>query len=705
MGRKRLGRIDSGMDCYKDLCAVWFLRLTMEFFSAKSGMWLEIMRDDDCLRLLDIAPVDPEHELSVFSKSPVSVRRILLTLLRKLELKNPSLEDTALAENLHLLGQKLGFNQIEMDVVAFAVLIKSYSALSRAISTLNLNGSNQLVVQSLAAITKHNSIECHEVLGKDGKLARSGIVRLNKDMNDLEGKFNIPSGFGNVMLTSYDSEQQLLSQFFRQATEPSLTQADFRHLETDFRLVLRYLTRAMLAKAHGVNVLLYGPPGCGKTEFAKLLAISLKARLYEVSYDDDDGDSIRGEARLASYTLCQNMLANSDNTLVLFDEVEDVFPSSGMGIFRLFFSGRTEGKAGKAWVNRTLETNPVPTIWISNQVEQIDPAYLRRFDYALEMPAPPKDARLRIAHKHLDSTKVGRDWIARIADWSDITPAQLEKVARVTRLVNPRGKADAELVAERVLRGSVALLGQSRPPLGKKGMAYSLEYVNAGIELEPLVAELKANPANTFCFYGPPGTGKTALARYIAQAINQPLMVKRASEILGMYVGESEKNIAAMFREASQQNAVLVLDEADSLLQDRRGAHRSWEITQVNEMLAQMESFDGIFICTTNLLDRLDQASLRRFDYKVRFDCLRPEQRYAFFEKFWNWLNPDAGPPDAAAKCRLDRLDTLVPGDFAAVGRQRALVGSYPGAERLLDALEEECRFKERTSNPIGFLA
>ena len=81
-----------------------------------------------------------------------------------------------------------------------------------------------------------------------------------------------------------------------------------------------------------------------------------------------------------------------------------------------------------------------------------------------------------------------------------------------------------------------------------------------------------------------------------------------------------------MFAAARQQNAVLVLDEADSFLSDRRGARQSWEVTQVNELLTQMEAFDGIFICTTNLMEKLDPASLRRFAFKVRFDPMTPDQ-------------------------------------------------------------------------------
>ena len=93
-----------------------------------------------------------------------------------------------------------------------------------------------------------------------------------------------------------------------------------------------------------------------------------------------------------------------------------------------------------------------------------------------------------------------------------------------------------------------------------------------------------------------------------------------------MWVGGSEKNIAKAFKDAVDDKALLLIDEVDSFLQNRQGASRSWEVTSVNEMLTQMEQFPGIFIASTNMMHGLDQAALRRFDLKVRFDYLLPEQ-------------------------------------------------------------------------------
>jgi len=178
------------------------------------------------------------------------------------------------------------------------------------------------------------------------------------------------------------------------------------------------------------------------------------------------------------------------------------------------------------------------------------------------------------------------------------------------------------------------------------------------------------------------------------------LLVRRASDILGSFVGESERNLAMMFAEARQEKAILLLEEADSFLQDRKGAQRSWEITLVNEMLTQMEAFPGIFIASTNLMDTLDAAALRRFDLKVRFGFLHREQALLLFEDLAGALGL---PLELQARTTLDAIGHLTPGDFAAVAQQ-ARFRPVASALELAQRLGAECSLKpEYRRKPMGF--
>jgi transitional endoplasmic reticulum ATPase len=302
-----------------------------------------------------------------------------------------------------------------------------------------------------------------------------------------------------------------------------------------------------------------------------------------------------------------------------------------------------------------------------------------------------------MASHHLGDWAGEDDWLARIAAQEHLTPAQLERAAKLARHADS-GDPDAHrTLVQQALDRSVTLLGQKRTPARNAvPTGYDLRYLNTDQDLPRLAAALQRRPHGAFCFYGPAGTGKSELARYLADALEQPLLVKRASDLLGSYVGQTEQQIAAMFNDARQRDAVLVLDEADSFLRDRRTAHQSWEVTQINELLTQMEAFEGVFICTTNRMESLDAASLRRFTWKIRFDWLTPTQRWALFLQELARLGGDvAEAMDYRAEIR--RLEHVTPGDFAAVVRQSELWDETPSAGAFYDRLCAEVVVKAAT--------
>ena len=166
-----------------------------------------------------------------------------------------------------------------------------------------------------------------------------------------------------------------------------------------------------------------------------------------------------------------------------------------------------------------------------------------------------------------------------------------------------------------------------------------------------------------------------------------------------MYVGNTEKRIASAFRQAEAEHAILFFDEIDGLVQDRECAKQSWEVTQVNELLQQMENFDGVMIAATNFSKNLDAAIMRRFTFKLEFDYLDDNGKKLFFERiFKTELKPDEF-------AELKRLTNLAPGDFRTVRQEQFYLGGEQTNLDRIAALKEECAIKKDGNGlaKIGF--
>lgn len=595
-----------------------------------------------------------------------------------------------LKRNIVKLTDLAGLNEIEQDILQLAVYLKYYDVLNEATRTLGDLNMGQ-IVKVLSILLEHPQEDIREAITPRSRLMNSGIMSVDRFNNSssLSNKIELDTRFVDRMMTCDEEDiEALIKDSVRRCEHGILTLENYSHLSTETSTMLNYLAKAIDQKISGVNILLYGDPGTGKTELVKTLATHLGIELFEVSFADEDDDPISGTMRLKAYRTAQTILKNK-STILMFDEIEDIFKDEDTGSQ----FGRRKSSNTKAWMNRILENNPIPAIWITNQVYSLDNAFIRRFDMVHEIPVPPKAKRQEIIFTHAGAM-MSEETLKRVAAHENISPAIITRAAKVVSLMNDNHEQQSDmfesLVNNTIKAQGFRALNQTNGP--KLPISYDPSFVNTSMDLNQLLEGIRYAGSARICFYGVPGTGKSAYGQYLARELDKPFLLKKGSDLMSMWVGGTEKNIAQAFKEAQDEKAVLVFDEVDSFLQDRRGANASWEVTQVNEMLVQMENYEGIFIATTNLMNGLDQAAMRRFDLKLEFSYLKPDQALKLFTNEAQSLGIQKIP--TSVKQKVQNLELLAPGDFAAVRRQ-AQFSPVTTADEFFNRIHKEIEVKE----------
>lgn len=503
---------------------------------------------------------------------------------------------------------------------------------------------------------------------------------------DLCEDIRLYSDLRNLLEKEELTKQEIINILIGITKTTDLTLKDFGHIP-ETNLICDIIKNGIKNGTTGINILLYGLTGTGKTEYAKVISKALGYKLFIVKEDVMQGnrendDSVFSQ-RIGSLKRLQKFLGKNNKCCILLDEAEDIFPSE-----------RYNDGHSKSEINRILEENIVPVFWTSNKVFQIDDAYLRRFTFSVKFEELTDEMSYTMWKKELKKTdiKLSQKQLKDLSVKYKATPA----IIKNSLLVSSLSDKSLETI-KNCLKHGEQLAGKEhidKDTVFKKVDNFEPKLLNTDVDLVKLSDRLKDLKRTNFslCLYGAPGTGKSAYGAWLAKKLRMPLIKKRCSDLLSMWVGEAEKNIAKAFEEAKAKKAILLFDEADSFLQDRRGAVRSWEVTQVNEMLTQMENASYPFICTTNLKDSLDQASLRRFTFKVKYDFMNEKQKTLAFYHFFGFKDVS-----------LKEFEKLTPADFDLVKQKAEILDCLSDKDELINMLRQEYEAKEPTRNKMGF--
>lgn len=642
------------------------------------------------------------HYLSQYlNKSPkpiqLRMRNFILNLLQQWKKKQAFKGKSDLEKSLEASKRMFNLNDQEVKFCLFLLIITGWRGTENYFNDHlecgKLGGRKYLATlldigpSDLAAIFR-------------GTLSRIGLLEIDRHRFEIQEDylefFHQPSG------------RFLTKQFFVRLSGKTIP---LDHYLIDPPQTGYMLTLLKEKPKTSTHILLYGSPGTGKSSYARGLAKELNLPAYQIIQDEEN----TAQKRRAAIMACLNMTNQGEGSLIVVDEADNILNTR----LTWFFRGETQDKG---WLNQLLEEPGVRMIWITNSIEEIEESVLRRFAFSLQFKPFNQRQRIQLWETILKRKKaegcLETSKIVELAKKYKVSAGAISLAVEKALESKTRSKNDFNPAITLALEAHQTLLNQGEKRVDKNQIegGYSLEGLNVEGEVDSMISQLesfdhylrkaeKDGKLNmNLLFYGPPGTGKSELARYIAERLDRELLVKRISNLQDPYVGVSEKNIRGAFEEAEREEAVLIIDEADSLLFNRERAVRSWEVSFTNEFLTQMENFRGVLICTTNRLAGLDEASLRRFNYKIKFNPLTPEGNIVFYRRL---LAPLIKPAlSKEGEEALKKISDLAPGDFKVVRDRFAFI---PEEQRnqanLILALKAEADLKSsfKGKKVIGF--
>lgn len=308
-----------------------------------------------------------------------------------------------LPANLAGLAHELGLSELECRLLLFAALAKTRGPFRKGLAYLGSMSGRDATVAAIAGCLGEDPPTVERALSAKAPLALTGLVALDPDgfASDVDDWITVLPGLGARLFDPDLSARSLLSAYLKPPGTAPRPLTEFAHLAGPLEVLGPLLAGALRQRHAGVNVLLYGPPGTGKTELARALAPNLDAHLLEVSATDEEGAALDRAGRIKALRLVGRLGTQRRPALILFDEVEDYFGQE-RARHRHWRAG-----PGKGFSVELLEGAPAPTVWITNSLEDIDAALLRRFSYLLEVPPPPPAVRDRMAVQYLDRIGLG----------------------------------------------------------------------------------------------------------------------------------------------------------------------------------------------------------------------------------------------------------------------------------------------------------
>ena len=595
----------------------------------------------------------------------------------------------ALTETTRGMQELFRLSDTDAKILVFLYAVSQFEGLETVWTSHTPHGRSRLI----AIATGLDENDVANALSSGSRMMVMGLLQTTGGQNSL----SVSLTSDVIAAISNRAPQSMKSNYLLEMNPSSLNLESFTIPETTRRII-----RSLIQSPDRHHILVVGQPGIGKTEFIRYIARSAGRTplLYRIQSDSTAAIEFR-RITASSY------LIDTNREILVLDECDHILNS------RSVFAGNAD-TVTKGKINSFLDSSECGTIWIVNDADYLDASVRRRFSYVLNYPRPSLRQRSRLWSTivaHRDELSISAHTIDKLAHRYAVSTGEFTSALAVvdSLATDTTGSLDAQSILEEVLRSRSP--GAGNPGNYKTEELIDDTYDPTVLRTEPDLQRLTgaltlhhgldgdSSIQARLLFHGPPGTGKTRFAKHLADSLEMDLLTVTASELLSEFVGRTEKLISAVFRQAQAQDAVLLLDEVDPILSDRTKAIRSWERTQVNQLLTELDSYQGVVIACTNLTTVLDRAVIRRFDAKVEFKALDPSGALTLFHRYFPNVELTDRTTDALAS-----IPELTPGDFVTAFRRIRFSHLEADADGIIRIIADEVQQRDiGRQRRIGF--
>jgi len=408
------------------------------------------------------------------------------------------------------------------------------------------------------------------------------------------------------------------------------------------------------------GILLYGPPGCGKTLLAKVLASESEANMLAIN-GPEIMNKYYGETESKLRDIFKEAKEHSPS-IIFIDEIDAIAPK------REEAYGDVEKRVVAqllALMDGLTDRGNVIVLGATNRPDSVDPALRRpgRFDREIEISVPNADGRLEVLQIHTRGMPIADDVELKTlsAELNGYTGADMKSLCREAAMKSirrylPEIDLETEKIPSKILQSmDIKIIDfydamhevvptALREFYVERSKIYwenvgGLDEAKKVLE-ENLIAAMNEpekflkmgiKPPKGVLLYGPPGCGKTILARALSTESGGNMILVRGPEILSKWVGESEKAIREIFRKAkSASPCVIIFDEMDSLARTKSGEESGVGETILSQLLTEMEEGSSsrvVVIGITNRPDMIDNSMLRSGRLDLRIYVPPPDEK------------------------------------------------------------------------------